>query len=357
MWAQVVADLVAGRARRVYRAPPAPSLTGIPTPRYDLAESAFVAPVVTKATRGCPFRCRYCQLNIPPIAFRTRPIPDVIHDLTATPRLPWHKRKLAMLYDNNLAGDPRYAKDLLREIAKLDLWGLGVQFSLDNLQDPEYLDLLEAAHCRMAFLGMESLNEPSLLAVNKQHHRVDQYGRLFAELKRRGILVFAGTMLALDEDTAADHRACPANWSASIRAPSSCPSPSPSRGRRSTGSWRPKAGSSTTTCATTTAITGLPAEARDRRRRADASCASTGVSTPGRASSGAGGGSCGLSDGRRVLRRLGPAVMASFILLRLSVYQRGHLRDRVRPLLDQLTAPASPDTCPRNREPARCTRR
>ncbi len=31
----------------------------------------------------------------------------------------------------------------------------------------------------MAFLGMESLNEQSLLAVNKRHNRVEEYGRAF----------------------------------------------------------------------------------------------------------------------------------------------------------------------------------
>ena len=34
-----------------------------------------------------------------------RPIADVIRDLRATDKLPFHKRKMAMLLDNNLGGD------------------------------------------------------------------------------------------------------------------------------------------------------------------------------------------------------------------------------------------------------------
>jgi radical SAM superfamily enzyme YgiQ (UPF0313 family) len=209
VWHRVVADLVDGTLAKRYDAEPGASLENIPPPRYDLVEPEFSVPVVTEATRGCPFACTYCQLNIAPRPFRTRPIADVIGDLTATAKLPWRKRKIAMLYDNNLGGDMNYAKALLREIAKLNLWALGVQFSIDCLEDEEFVDLLAAANCRMAFLGMESLNQSSLTGVGKRHNRVARYREQFAALRRRGILVFAGTMLALDGDTAAYYERLP----------------------------------------------------------------------------------------------------------------------------------------------------
>ncbi len=201
VWARVVGDMVNGKLRKIYRAPFSPSLENIPPPRYDLVEPVFAAPVVTEATRGCPFQCTYCQLNIERKPYRVRPIEDVIRDLSATSRLPYQKRKLAMLYDNNLGGDMGYAKELLREIARLDLWALGVQFSFNCLYDDEFVDLLAEARCGMAFIGLESLNEPSLLAVKKRHNRVREYERRFDKLKQRGILTFTGMMLALDEDT------------------------------------------------------------------------------------------------------------------------------------------------------------
>jgi radical SAM superfamily enzyme YgiQ (UPF0313 family) len=201
VWPGVVEDAVSGRLRKLYRASAAPSLEDIPPPRYDLVESVFAAPVVTEATRGCPFLCTYCQLNIERKPYRTRPIEDVIRDLTATSKLPFHKRKMAMLYDNNLGGDMGYAKDLLREIAKLDLWAVGAQFSFNCLGDDEFVELLAEARCGMAFIGLESLNEPSLLAVKKRQNKVREYEEQFRKLKERGILTFTGMMLALDEDT------------------------------------------------------------------------------------------------------------------------------------------------------------
>lgn len=209
VWPRVVKDLVAGRLEKVYRAPPAPSLEGIPAPRYDLVEPVFDVPVVTETSRGCPFRCSYCQLNIAPKPFRTRPMEDVIADLTATRGLPFRKRKMAMIYDNNFGGDMKYAKEVLRRVAELDLWALGTQFSFNCLYDDTFVDLLEAANCTMAFIGLESMNEPSLRSVNKRHNRVAEYREMLGKLRERGIMTFSGVMLALDEDTPEYYRSLP----------------------------------------------------------------------------------------------------------------------------------------------------
>jgi radical SAM superfamily enzyme YgiQ (UPF0313 family) len=201
IWPQVVEDLVAGRLKKVYEAPFAPPLDNIPPPRYDLIEPQFDVPIVTEATRGCKYKCSFCQLTVQNAPYRVRPIQDVIRDLTATSGLPFHKRKMAMLLDNNLGGDLVYAKELLKEIAKLKLWGLGAQFSFDCLHDDEFVDLLVKARCGMAFLGLESMNEPSLSSVHKRQNKVYEYRELFEKLKKRGILTFTGMMLGLDEDT------------------------------------------------------------------------------------------------------------------------------------------------------------
>lgn len=209
VWPRMVEDLVAGRLQARYDAPLNSSLENIPPPRYDLAERVYATPMVTEATRGCPHPCTYCQLNIRRAPHRTRPIGDVIRDLTNTRGLPWHKRKMAMLLDNNLGGDLKYAKELLHEIARLRLWGLGAQFSIDALRDDAFVDALAAARCRMAFIGMESLEPASLADVQKKQNNVEEYREAFAKLHRLGILTFTGLMFALDEDSAAYYEQLP----------------------------------------------------------------------------------------------------------------------------------------------------
>lgn len=209
IWPQVVEDMVKGKLKKVYEAPFAPSLENIPPPRYDLVEPQFAVPIVTEATRGCKYRCSFCQLTVKPAPFRCRPVEDVIRDLRASEKLPFYKRKMAMLLDNNLGADMGYAKELLREIAKLKFWGIGVQFSFDCLQDDEFVELLHEARCGMAFIGLESLNEPSLSAVHKKQNKVQEYQELFQKLKERGILTFTGLMVALEEDTPEYYRTLP----------------------------------------------------------------------------------------------------------------------------------------------------
>lgn len=201
VWPQMVRDMVNGTLKARYEASASPSLENIPPPRYDLVEGVYATPVVTEATRGCPHPCTYCQLNIKRMPHRCRPVADVVRDLSATQRLPWYKRKMAMLLDNNLGGDLAYARDLLHAIAKLKLWGLGVQFSIECLRDDAFVDALADANCRMAFVGMESLEPKSLAAVRKSQNRVEEYSEAFDRIHRRGILTFTGYMFALDEDT------------------------------------------------------------------------------------------------------------------------------------------------------------
>ena len=201
VWPQMVHDMVNGTLKRRYVAEAAPSLENIPPPRYDLAESVFTAPVVTEASRGCPHPCTYCALNIKRTPYRMRPVADVIRDLKATDKLPWFKRKMAMILDNNLGGDLKNAKALLKEVAKLNFWAIGAQFSIESLRDPEYIEALAKANCRMAFIGMESLSENSLLSVQKRQNKVSEYKEFFDQLARRGILTFTGFMFALNEDT------------------------------------------------------------------------------------------------------------------------------------------------------------
>jgi radical SAM superfamily enzyme YgiQ (UPF0313 family) len=201
VWPQMVKDMVDGKLKRRYFSGLSPSLDNIPPPRYDLVESKFFSPIVTEASRGCPHPCTYCQLNINRSPYRTRPIKDVIRDLKSTKGLPLYKKKMAMILDNNLGGDLPNAKNLLREISKLKFWGVGAQYSIECLRDNEFVELLSEANCRMSFIGMESLNEKSLIDVQKKQNKINEYREAFDKLHRKGNLTFTGLMFGLDEDT------------------------------------------------------------------------------------------------------------------------------------------------------------
>ncbi|MFC2083950.1 B12-binding domain-containing radical SAM protein [Bacteroidota bacterium] len=201
IWPRMVMDLVEKKLKKRYVAEYDESLNNIPPPRYDLVESKYSVPIVIETSRGCTHSCTYCQLNIKPVPFRTRPIKDVINDLKNTKKLPWFKRKMAMILDNHFGGNLENAKKLLCEIAKLKFWAVGVQYSIECLRDPEFIKLLSESNCRMSFIGMESLNSQSLRSVNKKQNKVEEYKTFFHSLKTNGILSFVGLMFALEDDT------------------------------------------------------------------------------------------------------------------------------------------------------------
>ena len=201
IWPKMVEDLVKNKLKKRYTADRNSNLKNIPPPRYDLVESKFTVPIVIETSRGCTHSCTYCQLNIDPVPFRVRPIKDVINDLRTTQKLPWFKRKMAMIHDNHFGGNLENAKILLKEFAKLNFWAIGIQYSIESLRDNDFIKLLSKANCRMSFIGMESLKEQSLKSVNKKQNKVKEYKMFFHNLKKNGILSFVGLMFALEEDT------------------------------------------------------------------------------------------------------------------------------------------------------------
>jgi radical SAM superfamily enzyme YgiQ (UPF0313 family) len=201
VWEKMVFDMVSGSLQKRYYSDSVPSLDNIPPPRYDLAEKVFTTPIVTEATRSCTHSCSYCQLTIKKLPYRLRPVADVVADLKNIRGLTYLRRKTAMIYDNHLGGNLAYSKELLKEIKKLNFWAVGVQFSIECLRDDDFIDLLDKANVRMAFIGMESLDDNSLKGVNKNQNKVEEYKDLFYKLHSRGILTFTGLIFALEEDT------------------------------------------------------------------------------------------------------------------------------------------------------------
>jgi len=124
-------------------------------------------------------------------------------------KLPFARRKMAMIHDNHFGGDLKNAKKLLREIAKLNFWAIGVQYGIECLRDNEFIELLSKANCRMSFIGMESLNEKSLESVQKKQNKVEEYKDAFDKLHRNGILTFTGFMFALEDDTKEYYQSLP----------------------------------------------------------------------------------------------------------------------------------------------------
>ena len=201
VWPRVLADFAAGKPERIYRGEPLP-LVGLPAPRWDLLEPRFLVPRVLQATRGCPFTCRFCTVPDLNPGFRVRPVADVVRDVAASRFPRWWQDRVVWFWDDNLLVNRRWAKELLRELRGLDRWWL-TQASIDIVKDRELLDLMEASGCIGIFIGIESLDEADVQAMDKRQNKVALYAEAVERLHERGICVMAGFISGIDGQTPA----------------------------------------------------------------------------------------------------------------------------------------------------------
>jgi radical SAM superfamily enzyme YgiQ (UPF0313 family) len=104
-----------------------------------------------------------------------------------------------MFLDDNLVGDPAYAKSLLKALIPLNItWGAQTSFTITT--DPELMDLYEAAGGRYAFIGFESITADTLNSVRKRFNKPDKYAEGVRELHRRGITIMGSFIFGLDGD-------------------------------------------------------------------------------------------------------------------------------------------------------------
>ena len=195
-WPQVLKDIERRQWQRTYRSNPQQDLSAVPVPRRELMEANKQHYITTNAVqtgRGCNHRCSFCSVS----AFfghrhRSRPLDDVLAELRDVPR---H----FMFVDDNIIADPDYAKQLFRAMVPMKKKWIS-QCSIEIADDDELLCLAHKAGCRGLFVGIETINEDNLQAVEKQFNDPKGYIRRVRKIRRTGIGVQAGMIVGLDSD-------------------------------------------------------------------------------------------------------------------------------------------------------------
>lgn len=194
-WPQFLSDFYRGNPRSRYVCERTPVLQGIPIPRRDLIRRRHFTKGAVFATRGCPYRCAYCNLKqIYREGFRTRPIHEVIADIRSM------SNPYFVFWDDNFFGDVDYAATLMQSLKRLRRrWA--AQVSLDRCADEKLLRLARAAGCVYLFIGLESFSEDGLASVGKGFNKVARYREIIGLIHRNGISVQAGVIFGFDADT------------------------------------------------------------------------------------------------------------------------------------------------------------
>ena len=198
-WPVLLDDFKKGRLKKFYTDQRDIDMATIPIARRDLLNPKGYSILNTfQATRGCPYSCTYCTTHTIYPKFLTPPVNNVVKDIEQVEGGPI-QRRLLLFWDDNLVGNPVWARKLFEEMTPLKKkWVAQLTFTIT--EDRDLVKAAARSGCVGLFFGLESFNSLSLKNTNKRHNVVDKYKEGIKLLHDHGISVYAGMMFGFDDD-------------------------------------------------------------------------------------------------------------------------------------------------------------
>lgn len=162
--------------------------------RKDLFNRNDLSGGILFATRGCPNDCEFCAISkMYGRGVRKRPVEEVAFEFGS------FQGKIVIFWDENIAADKAYSKELFKAIAHHGKWWSS-QAGVCAGHDDEFLELAAKSGCKQLFLGIESINQDSLDETGKSFNRAEGYLKTIRNIQAHGIAVQAGIVFGFDRD-------------------------------------------------------------------------------------------------------------------------------------------------------------
>lgn len=165
---------------------------------YSILEGKKIGYVPIYLGAGCKNNCNYCcTAGIFNGKYYLRKMNFVIEDIRSAIKI----KKLIGFFDSNIYNNREYLIRLCNSIIANNLnFNWGAQVTVDIGDDPEVLDLLNRAGCRILFLGLETLNDQNLSNLNKNYSATN-YLQLISKIRKKGFYIVGYFIFGLDQDT------------------------------------------------------------------------------------------------------------------------------------------------------------
>jgi radical SAM superfamily enzyme YgiQ (UPF0313 family) len=204
IWKEFCRDFGHGAPKPLYHETGTVALTDSPTPRFDLLKLERYTYASLQFSRGCPFRCEFCDIII---MFGRKPrvksLEQVGRELDELRRF---KVDNVFFVDDNLIGNLPVAKKLLTFLKEYQdkhnyKFSFGTEASLNMAQHKDLLQLFRDANFGWVFIGIESTNPASLKETLKTQNLHEDILSSVRRIYSYGIDIMAGFIIGFDHDT------------------------------------------------------------------------------------------------------------------------------------------------------------
>ncbi len=221
IWPQLIEDFRRGQMKRIYQANGFVDSSSLPLPRRDLLNPKFYFPLkLLETTRGCPHHCDFCGVSkFFGFKYRNRPLNEIDQELSTLFKkgpamnpffktvlslfnrdLPYFlKRRLLYIIDSNIAGDKRFALNLVSLLKDYDLLWYG-HAPVSIAFDQKLLEGFSQSGCIAVNLGFESFSSKNLKAMGKGFNQPSHYAEAVKRIHDYGIGIMGTFMVGLDDD-------------------------------------------------------------------------------------------------------------------------------------------------------------
>lgn len=200
-WSSMLADCESGNLKETYGSMFGNfNLADAPLPAYGLLDPSKYNRVTVQASRGCPMRCEFCASSVLYTRkYKQKPKELVLAEIRQLKAM--FPRPFVEFVDDNTFVDKRYWKELLPELAELEIrWFAETDVSVAD--DPEMLESMRKAGCKQVLIGFESPVEDGLNGIelnsNWKAKRWGKYKQAIQKIQSHGIRVIACFAVGLD---------------------------------------------------------------------------------------------------------------------------------------------------------------